>query len=469
MKKTQLHLRPLLTGLACSALLLGAACGDDSSSDGDGTPADAGDVTNNDAGAETPDSGETTNMDSGVEPDAGVGPSDVGGLPEGTAPPARADTAYAVTPEGRMFMFFGDRAVPMRCNFPPSDFIEDAFAFNTVNGRWAPIEVQGAGPQARARAEGIWDEVNSQFVLFGGRWRAGTSGAYTFYGDVWGFNPASSAWTELSAAGIGKPTGRTLMALATDGAKMYMHGGDLNPSGLTLDCQNDTWSFDLATNQWEQLTTSGPTPPIRCFHSAVVARTQNRLYVFAGGGNGAFQGPFYDDLWYLDLGTNTWTQVAQSSPWPPARIRPGLDYDASGERLVMFGGHDNGFPSQGDLGPVNDLWTFDIGTETWTVLRTGDQFNTAIVDACNPPADFTIVENGVAQSPERRQSHLFFVRDGRGYTYGGKTDCGITNDTWSVDLSTGEWTLITESFRGLTCAHSTQPDCTAAGATYCGG
>ena len=72
-----------------------------------------------------------------------------------------------------------------------------------------------------------------------------------------------------------------------------------------------------------------------------------------------------------------------------------------------------------------------LAAQTWSQRRIGDLFNQPIADVCNPPANFTIPEAGML-SPERRQSHLFFVHDGKGYAYGGKTDCGISNPHWKT-------------------------------------
>lgn len=443
-----------------------AACGDD-----EPQPVDAGMIP--DLGmVDIPDTG-AGGQDGGVTNDAGDGPDggeqlpDIGGLPMGVAPAARADTAFAVNPNtGQMIMVYGDRAVPMRCNFPPSDFVADAFSYFASYDQWAELPFAGGAPQARARTSAVWDELNDKYILFGGRYRAGASGDYTLYSDVWALDPATSTWSMLAdSGGVGRPAPRVNFGIASDGSKMYIHGGNISGNALNLNCLNDTWVFDFSNNTWTQIGMGGTQPPIRCFHSASVDRQRQRLYVFAGGGNGAFQGPFYDDLWYLDLVGGTWTQVPMSNPWPPARIRPGLDYDAANDQLVLFGGHDNGFPSQGDIGPTNDVWTFDLANSTWTSRRLADRFNSAIVDACNPPADFTIAE---VNSPERRQSHVFFVHDGFAYAYGGKTDCGISNDTWKLDLSTYLWEQISVSFRGMTCPHSTQPDCSDASALYCG-
>ena len=61
---------------------------------------------------------------------------------------------------------------------------------------------------------------------------------------------------------------------------------------------------------------------------------RRRLYVYAGGGNTAFQGPFFADLWYLDLDSDTWQRAeAGTGPGarPAARIKAAMAYDEAGE------------------------------------------------------------------------------------------------------------------------------------------
>ncbi len=443
--------RAAIAPLSLTLLLI--ACTKDETTGGTGGGGGGGAV---DAGT-TEDAG-VADMDSGVAGDAG--------LPMGVAPAARADMAYAFDPTTeRAVMIYGDRAVPERCSFPPSDFVDSVFAFDTRSERWTPIEVSGAAPQARARPLAVWHTGSSRALMFGGRFRAGTMGDYTLFSDVWAFDPNAGTWELLNNdVAPDAPRARTNFALEMDGDRMLLHGGSTSPSGVNLNCQSDTWAFDTQSNTWSVIGAGGTQPPIRCYHAMAIDAQRRHLYVFGGGGNGAFQGPFFDDLWVLDLDAGTWSQIPKRGAWPPARIRPTLSYHASGDRLVLFGGHDNGFGSMGDIGVKNDLWTFNLSTRTWELQIQGDVFSERIVDNCSPPVNFTDPD---LASPERRQSHMFFIHGDKGFLYGGKTDCGIANDTWVIDLTTFGWRQISESFRGMTCYRSGQ-DCSSPDARYCG-
>ncbi|MEL6183793.1 MAG: kelch repeat-containing protein, partial [Myxococcota bacterium] len=65
-------------------------------------------------------------------------------------------------------------------------------------------------------------------------------------------------------------------------------------------------------------------------------------------------------------------------------------------------------------------------------------------------------------------AHIFVAGDpGAALTYGGNTDCGLANDTWSLDLATDTWSQVTVSPSGMTCPRTGNPDCAAPTARMC--
>jgi hypothetical protein len=51
--------------------------------------------------------------------------------------------------------------------------------------------------------------------------------------------------------------------------------------------------------------------------------------------------------------------------------------------------------------------------------------------------------------------------------YGGRTDCGLAKDTWSLDLATLGWTQLNPSPLGMTCFRSGSLSCQEPGARLC--
>jgi N-acetylneuraminic acid mutarotase len=374
-------------------------------------------------------------------------------LPPGTAPQERGDMVSAYDAEcQRVFMFFGDGALPVMCGPAASAFLSDGFVYDAVAGIWSSLNAApDPAPLPRARSRAIWDAARNRVVTFGGRWRDGTSGPYTFLNDVWAFDPATQTWTELWAQGAsGGPSGRMNHTMAADPAndRFIVHaGGTTDFDKFPVD--NETWSFDLGTNSWKQIGLNGA-PPARLFHVSALDLTNQRLIVFGGGDEGAFQGPFLSDTWSLDLASDTWTEL--SSPTKPAaRIKGEMVWDEDGNRMVLFAGHDDT-----PLGNTNDVWTLDLATHMWTLDKAGDTYNEPAKAPCDFPANFTLYDE---TSPERRESHLFERAGDKAILFGGRTDCGLAKDTWELDFATLTWAKKNDSPVGITCLRTGSPTC----------
>lgn len=477
MLRRTLPLALFASALACSST-------EDPPADaGTGTP-DTGVVPDSgvtpDTGVGDPDSGETP--DTGETPDSGVGPTcpavyeAPGGAPTcapigtelqaGTGPIRRGDMAYAVDQAcGRVFMFHGDRAEPQSCGPAASQFIDDGYLFEPSTGKWYTLAPTGTKPRNRVRASGAWDAMRNRFILFGGRYRAGTSGAYTYQKDVWAYDPATNAWTELWAqTAAGGPNGRmnTVMVADPVGDRILVFaGGQVSSDAQSFIVDNQTWAFDLATNTWSQLATSGTRPTARLFHTGAFDKNNRVLYIFGGGGADAFTSPtFFQDLWAFDVANETWSRIDAGATLPAGRIKAEMDFDANRNRIVLFGGHDDQ-----QLGNDNDLWSFDLIGGTWSNNHVGDTFNAPAIGFCDFPANFAIVDQCL---PERRESHLFRIFGDQAFMYGGRTDCGLTNDTWILDLTTHTWRQVNASFNGMTCYRSGRTDCDQPEARKCG-
>lgn len=458
-----------------------------------------------DGGSSTPDTGVT--VDAGT-PDTGVPetcPALGNALQEGTAPTRRGDSAAGYDPDcQRIFMFFGDAAEPQSCNPAAAQFLADGYTFDVRLGVWAEIEVQGTNkPLERVRPSGAWDTARKRFIVFGGRWRNGTSGNYTYLNDVWAFDPESRSWIELSPLdrpGAPVPRMNTVMVHDAVGDRLLVFAGG-RASGITFAVDSDTWAFDLDTNTWSRIAQGGMQPTPRLFHVGALDTKRNRLWVFGGGGEDSFTSAddFFRDLWYLDLATETWTQTALGTACrqdvncggapciegicntPSKRIKGSLTYDETQDRLILFAGHD-----AGSLGNDNDLWSYDIANASWRRETAGDEYNPISCtgdDDC--PSTRTCGPGGVCEqfgfcdfaadfatfdpnSPERRESHAAVTAGDRMYMYGGRTDCGLVNDTWYLDLQTNQWIEVTPSFSGLTCWRSGRQDCDQPDTRKCG-
>lgn len=235
------------------------------------------------------------------------------------------------------------------------------------------------------------------------------------------------------------------------GGATYLNGQS-DPSAYL----NDVWVLENANGAggmpvWVQLTPSGAPPHGRYGQSAVYDATANRLIVFGGS-----YGPvILSDVWVLSHanglgGTPAWTQLSPEGSPPPGGYGASAVYDAANHIVTIFGGYT--LSSKSPLGFMlfNGVWTLSHanglgGKPQWT----------------------NIVSNGAAGSPGRRDGHtaVYDSASNRMIVFGGGTDTPgeepCYNDVWVLAFANGlggspEWTQLhpTGLTPGRRAAHS---------------
>jgi len=380
------------------------------------------------------------------------------GSASGPTPDPRADTAGALSADGASFVIFGGDTATVICGDAPAHtHAGDTWLLDTACGGWTKIE--SPGPSARSRHAVALDPASNRALLFGGRFRAGSSGAYTLYNDVWSFDFPTKTWTEVATTGT-PPSKRSNTAAAVVNGKLVVYGGNSSTSGLTFTPLADAFVLDLATNAWSKLDPAGAAPKARLFHAMAAHPSKDIVYVHSGGDANAFTGPFFTDTWSLDVATGAWTELATDTPDGTGRIKLGLwatvPEGAADPSLFVFGGHDDG-----KLGNRNDILTGPVtATLTLESLRPGDTFNKSGSGACSFPTDFTTLEEG---SPERRSAFaVAALPDGSAaVVFGGDSDCGRLSDAHWYDAVNNTWTPIRATLPGLVCLRTGSTTCTS--------
>ncbi|HRG95720.1 MAG TPA: kelch repeat-containing protein [Polyangiaceae bacterium] len=366
------------------------------------------------------------------------------GSPKGsTLPTPRGDAAGALSADGKTLVLFGgDTAVAPCGSVAAAAHDGGSFVLDVGCGDFTPVD---QAPPARARHVVLSDRARDRALLFGGRTRKGGSGPYTLFADVWAFDFAKRAWSELPTKGTA-PSPRANLAAAVDEARgeLVVFGGNTSTDGLAFAPQNDTFVLDLATSTWRTLDTPAR-PPARLFHAMALDSAQHVAWVISGGDKNAFVGPFLRDVWKLDLAASTWTKVETSGEAPLGLINHAAMFDAVGKRVVVFGGHDDG-----QVGNQNEIYTLDVATGAWARLPLGDALNKPSTKACVFAPDFTTIDKA---SPERRSAFVFAPRpDGQGFFAGfGKSDCGLLGDSHWFSLPARRWSPVRTSPVGLSC------------------
>ncbi|MEX2160153.1 MAG: kelch repeat-containing protein [Dehalococcoidia bacterium] len=254
--------------------------------------------------------------------------------PAGALPAGRQD--HSLVSDGEhLYLLGGQDAAPMG----------DLWAYDVSGDAWSQL-ASDAGPAPRFGHNAIWHNETSRMIVFGGQ---GSGGA--FFNDVWAYDPASGAWSQLASAGP-SPRYGAAGTLDTDGALVITHG--FTDQGRF----DDTWRYDIVNETWTDISPDGRRPVERCLTRACFTRVMDKHLLMFGGQT--TETPYLDDLWGLLLGRG-WANL-ERNPKPAARNRYSMVYDEARDKLTLIGGN-------GAAGPLNDVWWFDATDEFWAMPR----------------------------------------------------------------------------------------------------
>lgn len=234
----------------------------------------------------------------------------------------------------------------------------DVWALDLNDEVWHPILPSGQAPAPRVWAAAAYDQAGNRAIFFGGG-----DAAHIQYNDVHALNLTAGAesWTQLLTTGT-PPSPRASATAVLDEAnyRMVLFGGEAGSGGM-----NTVWTLDLATLDWSQLFPSGTLPAPRFGHSAIYDATEQRMIVFGGQ-----HSSIYSDVWSLSLspGTETWHQLTTTGTQPGERVRHFCAYDNANHDMVI--GFGFAFPGYYLL--YNDIWKLDLGSLSWQQVHYTD-------------------------------------------------------------------------------------------------
>lgn len=245
-------------------------------------------------------------------------------------------------------------------------------------------------------------DAPGEFIIFGGRTGRFAGDAETWTDDVNLLSTTNMSLTRLETYGTKPDKGRHRAVLA--GRVLVIFGGD-----------NYLHFLDLDTREWSRLRPPLPYPGPRDGHSFIMVDKAVWLY---GGEHGY---DFKDDMWRVDLTTGIdnlrWREIPKKDPWPEARTQHStVFYNGC---LYLFGGRYAA--PEGHCPYVNDLWKFDLSTETWTRVQ----------------------YSGLP--PQPRESHTVTVIGDNMFVFGGgiptakRDEYFFTDDAYAFDFRDYTW------------------------------
>src|SRR6266853_1125240 len=182
------------------------------------------------------------------------------------------------------------------------------------------------------------------------------------------FDPVANTWTPMMSMPQAAIMGCAAYYPTTN--KIYVFGGEDAASGTNY---NITRIYDIATNAW---TTGANMPDVRSFSACGYVPATGKIYLISGYNTGQVTSA-QPNTWSYDPGTNTWTDLTGTIPFPhPAG---GFGYGVINNKLYIAGGRDA-------ANLIIDLtWEFDpvAGTYTAKSPETGFQNNAPGSGAAN--------------------------------------------------------------------------------------
>jgi hypothetical protein len=257
---------------------------------------------------------------------------------------------------------------------------------------WSTIDPAEVVPFERGYASAIHDPVRQRMIVFGGQGAA-------LFGDVWSLAlTGPPVWSPIVPGGATPPTRFGHSAIYDPVRdRMVVFGG------VAGSPRNDTWVLDLSgAPAWSLLDPPGLRPAARALHSALYDPVRDRMVVFGGNDGSGYR----NDVWSLGFaGTPAWTMAAPYGTPPSAREGAAAVFDASGDRMIVFGGNDGSVR--------NDAWSLPLSTPAaWTVLpATG-----------SPPA------------PREGHSMILDPLRQRLVVFGGESGTSSFGDVWALGL-----------------------------------
>ena len=177
----------------------------------------------------------------------------------------------------------------------------------------------------------------------------------------------------------------------------------------------ETWIFEPGFG-WTELDTEMPSARSR--YGAAYDPTGERAIIFGGryrieGGSGAYD--LFDELWSFDFGSRTWTLI-DAGNGPSARTYPSVIWDDEEQALYVYGGMVNADPMVIEVN--QELWRFKDGE--WEELTTTGSL----------PSQRTFLSE--TWDSQRRRLVIFAGQVGNYWDY-------AYNETYALDIDTLQW------------------------------
>lgn len=248
-------------------------------------------------------------------------------------------------PNGRALLFGG---------YAPATFssMRDLWSYSLSSDQWDSLVTSGDTVLSRTQhGAGL---AGSAMMVFGGEHIEGaTDSVLEQYGVL---DLGTLTWTALFDV-MARPT--MAMSSATLGGSVYLYGGVSTPADSAHD---SLVRYSFLGDTWQAVHPSNSLPGDRTLALLVANYDDNELFLYGGSAGRTSDAPAGTSNFRLPLGGLTW--ISTAAPGPPGLVGGAAVYDSANHRIVMWGGR-----SGAGAHPV-EVWEFALGAYSWRTMPT---------------------------------------------------------------------------------------------------
>jgi len=183
--------------------------------------------------------------------------------------------------------------------------------------------------------------------------------------ETWAYNIDTGVWENRHPAAEPPPRWGSMMVYDPKADRILLYGGTSWLDFSTV--LGDLWAYDYEANTWTELHPP-VSPPPHHFPVLEYVPTIDRVILFGG-----FQQGFttlFNDTWAYDYSHNRWKNLNPANP-PAPRAYHYMAFEPTTNRIVMFGGTLHPSENEDEV-PINETWVYSVANNSWTQVFSVD-------------------------------------------------------------------------------------------------
>ncbi|NHJ15207.1 MAG: hypothetical protein EAX95_16110, partial [Candidatus Thorarchaeota archaeon] len=230
--------------------------------------------------------------------------------------------------------------VPLQVGLEASLGVSDGLQLDVANSSSSTL------PPAVMGASMVYDSESDRMILFGGISESILSN------QTWSYDFNSNTWTNLTPAVSPPPISGHQLVYDSESDLIVLVGGMIMNNQMEQVANTETWSYDLNSNTWTNLSSSPCADDY--FRLGSTYDSVEDLVV-------VHMSEYEMATWTYDVNSDTWTNMTTET-CPSPRVLFKMVYDDRAQvSLLHSGGH--------ALLGYSDTWAYNCSSNNWTLLE----------------------------------------------------------------------------------------------------